>query len=228
MLHLSVLHYIYQWGKKKSINHYSPEDPVVALEGKAYLPGYVKGEGDVNLRFQNCQVPAYCSWCHMYNQNSPFKGRPKFQWHCEREMRVARTPWFVCTCRAMVGVSGRQRLFLVLFSIPYCTFTSTLCSHNICSVQANPRLQWGRGSHCSASVSLSPRDWGMSSGVAGNPTGKTTVPVFALPLPGLLNLFFLTQQQSELSSELTIEIYFFCLCSTFEAGRNKMKKFQML
>lgn len=45
--------------------YYCPEDPVVALAGKAYLPGYVRGEEGVNLRFQNCQVPASTT-CAMY------------------------------------------------------------------------------------------------------------------------------------------------------------------
>lgn len=36
-------------GKRKSIIYYSPEDPVLALEGKAYLPGYGRGEGGCEL-----------------------------------------------------------------------------------------------------------------------------------------------------------------------------------
>lgn len=81
-----------------------------------------------------------------------------------------------------------------LLSVPFAPTTSALS-------KKSPRLGWGRGRHPSASVLFCHLvTGGMSSGVTGNQIGKTTVPVFALLLPGLLSLLFLTQQQPELSS----------------------------
>lgn len=181
---------------KKSINYYSPEDPIAALGGKAYLPEYVKGEGECELEISNCQVlTAACASCG--TQNSPFKDRPKQQWHWEREMTVAVTTWFFFTCRAMVGALAGKDFpfggFLSLTPLLSASFVPTASALS----QPTPRLQWGRGSLCSASVLFSHFvTRGMSSGATGNQTGETTIPVFALPLPGLLKLHFLTQQPS--------------------------------